>query len=888
MAEASLTPALRRPVARDFVLLVAVLVCAIAALFYRSFSPELVLFSNDGPLGLVSAQSGQAASTISGLFTGYWQDLNWLGIEEPSVLPSFSWLFYLVFGNPVVNAKFYAPVSLIFLGFCAWLFFRQLGFRNSVCVLGGLAAALNMNSFSNACWGLPSRALTQAAMFLSLAALQSGTLRHFWLKAVLAGVAVGFGIMEGFDTGALYSLFIAAFAFFAVLISGGQPRQQQVIRGMALVGVVALSAGWCSAHALHTLIGTQITGVAGMQQDVKSKEQRWNEATTWSLPKIETSRVLVPGLFGYRMDPPGPSQYWGAVGQVPGTTQTRHSGSGEYAGVLVVLLAAWAVASGFRKKGSSLTQIEKSYVKFWAVAALIALVLAWGRHAPFYRIVYSLPYFSTIRNPIKFMHMFQLCLLVLFGFGLEEIFRGRIVQANPQNAGPAEQLKSWWKNVNPFERKWTYGAIGFGILSLLVTFIYISSNREMTQYLTTAGFGPDQIPKLLDFSVHELWYYLGFYIISLFVIMLALSGWMAGPRWKVAVILFGAILFIDLARANLPWIQYYNYKERYSTNPVLDILRDKAFECRTTFKVAPFSQGLLVDMRSDEGRWWPSLYSTWLQNQFQYFNIAALEPIQMPRTPEMDLAFAQTLVPHSTNDTNYIFGRLWELTSTRYFVGQRGFDDVLNNLDNGRKRVRINTAFNFAPKASANKQQGGFGIDDITTDLTTNGNFNIMEFTGALPRVKLFNAWQIPPNDETTLQILRAQDFDPAQKVLVAPGESLPSAGPVSTNATSKADFTKYAPKEFEVATESHAAGVLLVNDKYSPNWKVWVDGKPEKLLRCNFIMRGVYLPAGPHKVEFKYRPPVNSLYVTLSAMAAAVGLLGFLAFSRRELPKAS
>ena len=35
---------------------------------------------------------------------------------------------------------------------------------------------------------------------------------------------------------------------------------------------------------------------------------------------------------------------------------------------------------------------------------------------------------------------------------------------------------------------------------------------------------------------------------------------------------------------------------------------------------------------------------------------------------------------------------------------------------------------------------------------------------------------------------------------------------------------------------------VLLLNDRITPEWRVWVDQKPAPLLRCNYLMRGVYL----------------------------------------------
>ena len=56
---------------------------------------------------------------------------------------------------------------------------------------------------------------------------------------------------------------------------------------------------------------------------------------------METLRVIVPGLYGYRLDTPNGGNYWGKVGQDPAYETTkqgfpRHSGAGEYAGVLVV------------------------------------------------------------------------------------------------------------------------------------------------------------------------------------------------------------------------------------------------------------------------------------------------------------------------------------------------------------------------------------------------------------------------------------------------------------------------------------------------------------------------------------------------------------------------
>jgi uncharacterized membrane protein YfhO len=106
-------------------------------------------------------------------------------------------------------------------------------------------------------------------------------------------------------------------------------------------------------------------------------------------------------------------------------------------------------------------------------------------------------------------------------------------------------------------------------------------------------------------------------------------------------------------------------------------------------------------------------------------------------------------------------------------------------------------------------------------------------------------------------------------------------------------EFTSYAPKDIVFKADAATPSVLLLNDRYDPNWKVWVDGKPEPLLRCNYLMRGVYLTPGSHKVEFRFEPPVNTIYVSVAAIAVGLLLCGLLVVVRdppqaEEIPSPS
>ena len=64
------------------------------------------------------------------------------------------------------------------------------------------------------------------------------------------------------------------------------------------------------------------------------------------------------------------------------------------------------------------------------------------------------------------------------------------------------------------------------------------------------------------------------------------------------------------------------------------------------------------------------------------------------------------------------------------------------------------------------------------------------------------------------------------------------------------------------------------------------LDDQPARLLRCNFIMRGVYLLPGEHKITFRFNPPAKMFFVTLVAVITALFLaayLGFLEWRKRQ-----
>ncbi|MHC1769180.1 MAG: hypothetical protein AB9869_33680 [Verrucomicrobiia bacterium] len=959
--------------------------------FYPSFQPGQTLFSNDAPLGALMSQAEFAWTN----FLGAWQPLNWIGYPLISAPPNATNLFFLTLG-PVGFSKFSVPLALLVLGVSGFLLFKQMGLKPFACTLGALALMLNTDPFSHACWGLPSVTLCMAFFTLALAAAARPATRFGWVRMIVAGTAVGISIMEGYDVGAILSLYVAAFVLFQFWNSA--PAGEKALpKGAALVAVVALVAALTAAHALSALIGTQIKGVVGTQQDARTKEQRWDQATMWSLPKIETLRIVVPGLFGYRMDTPHGGSYWGSVGQTPGVPQSRHSGSGVYAGVLVVLVAFWGIAQAARRKDSPFSPQSRRLIAFWAGAALISLLLAFGRHAPFYQFFYQLPYFSTIRNPIKFIHPFAVSLVILFAYGLDDLWRRYAARQGAPGGRWQTRLRTWWKAAPAFERKWST-VVGVVLAGCVLSWLIYSSSRvELERHLQAIGFpaGSDPAPALIAaFSLKEAAWSVVFLALGTGVVVLILSGILSGPRAKWAGALLGLVLVADFARANAPWVIYYDYESKYSSNPILDLLRQQPEAHRVAARLAPLSPNYLV---SGPARGlFGGVVEEWLQHHFQFYQVQSLDIVQMPRMPEMDASFIAgvlspqfsvadfpqpgALASRLTNQADAVsqalwnrfppdtrdalqqsgdpssiaatlrdalnavsrgpslydparfagiqlsdqargfvnqvnegrdlvrfnrlllqdaypgliagrsefasFARLWQLTNTRRILGMAPFLHLMNQeMDPTNRSFRVQTAFDFAARGPA-REEGGTLVENITTVIRPEGQFAMFDFGAALPRAKLFTQWQVLTNDDDgTLGHLADLAFDPQATVLVnSPVPASPSPAPPDP-ANAKVSITRYEPKRVVLNVESSVPGVLLLNDRFDPNWKVTVDGRPEEMLRCNYIMRGVHLQPGTHAVEFRFDPPHWMFYLSLGSILVGAALCGMLSLNRGEAP---
>lgn len=229
---------------------------------------------------------------------------------------------------------------------------------------------------------------------------------------------------------------VAVFASTTLLVGGPQFRHAVVHDLASRERQIADSAGRSDGNAEDSAAAR-----------ARKAQDRWLFCTGWSLPPEDVLEFAIPEIHGGSNDPrihskPGNRPYVGRLGQhcvVPDGQSGRHPITGKplsagdefwmpyrqhslYFGVLTLLFAMVGVVGGFRRRvdATGSRRIDGE-VAFWTFAALVGLVCAFGGFTPLYRLVYALPFGDSIRAPVKFVHLVELCTAVLAGYGIETL-----------------------------------------------------------------------------------------------------------------------------------------------------------------------------------------------------------------------------------------------------------------------------------------------------------------------------------------------------------------------------------------------------------------------------------------------------------------------------------
>jgi len=138
---------------------------------------------------------------------------------------------------------------------------------------------------------------------------------------------------------------------------------------------------------------------------------------------------------------------------------------------------------------------------------------------------------------------------------------------------------------------------------------------------------------------------------------------------------------------------------------------------------------------------------------------------------------------------------------------------------------------------------------------------------GAPPRYRIVGRVRAAAGLEESARLLRDPAFRPAVEA-VAEGFQLDSGAQGAVRVV--AEYRQH----IVLDTDTTAAAYLATSEAHYPGWTATVDGRPAPVYYTNAAFRGVPVPAGRHRVEFRFRSPALARGVWLSAVALSIGSL--------------
>jgi len=340
----------------------------------------------------------------AGLFAPRWAPHYLAGIAQQHLFLSHDLLLALAL-PPHRFHGFQFMLDTFLAGAFMFAFLRSRRIGRFGSLVGGLSYQLGNNllttaslggmwKFSTVCW---------APLFLLFFFRVIDGAPNRLRNSVFAGATLGLQFLGG-EVQLAYYVCLLALAYFAIeamsnLWNARRERAfyaplkaegKRMLWGAlcAVLGIVFAAEVFCSYASFAR--GNENVGVG-------SAEENWKFVTEFSFPPEETlALALTGGVFG--------------TDAYPQTYQGRPIKriSDDYIGIVVLMFAFLALFSGGRRAW------------FFAGAAVIALVISYGRYfPPLFRLVYALPVMKGLRVPHKWLFITTLCVPVLAGMGAD-------------------------------------------------------------------------------------------------------------------------------------------------------------------------------------------------------------------------------------------------------------------------------------------------------------------------------------------------------------------------------------------------------------------------------------------------------------------------------------
>ena len=457
-----------------------------------------------------------------------------------------------------------------------------------------------------------------------------------------------------------------------------------------------------------------------------------------------------------------------------------------------------------------------AHVAFFSILAVVSLLLALGRYTPLYHLLVYIPGFNFFRVPARWLFTVTFSLATLAGYGFDVLVKGH-------NRAESRCFAAFWKVLS---------RLNLGITLLMLACLALGQRTiQPLNNLRTGVFSEQTLERLL-LLLHGL--------TRLPLIKFSDSLSMALSS------LNPALLFVLLSNAG--FLVIYLWSRRRIT--------------ATTFQVVVVSLTVVDLLLAGGTTVNPVREASYYDRQFG--STAFLQQnCGLHRIYPTAAKGKKDVVENLLEDIPTVYGlysvfghAALPVERHKIFVRTMRKSAALFNLA-GVKYVLLEEDPGYP----------GYVRAYIGSD------FEIYENESVLPRSFIVHDAEVIPSEQAMLDRLLSEDFDPSRTVILAE-EPLPSFDQAvlpSEPDLHGAEITSYSPHQVVIEADLQADGFLVLSDTYYPGWKVYVDGREDKIYQADYLFRTVFLEQGRHVVEFRYSPLSFRIGLAISLATGAI-----------------
>jgi hypothetical protein len=225
--------------------------------------------------------------------------------------------------------------------------------------------------------------------------------------------------------------------------------------------------------------------------------------------------------------------------------------------------------------------------------------------------------------------------------------------------------------------------------------------------------------------------------------------------------------------------------------------------------------------------------------------------------------------PMNQENAHYYADNGFANISAYVTISERRYKEFLDNFNMASSMAdMMNLKYLIMNQKDFQSQRGQLGEKYVPV-LTSNNGSVVLQNQTVLPKAWLVPSAAVVADPRQRLGIISTDlRFNPARVALVETPPPLPLAPYGASTPTGAVTVKNYVADRIELTAASPGNAVLVLGEKYYKGWRATVDGKAVEIYPVDHILRGIYLPAGSHNVEFFFDPLPFKVgkYVTLAS----------------------